>query len=105
MAGLAGARGEAGRAEAREAGSWKREAGSREAGSGKLEAGSGSSPPPFVDQVRDQSRPSGLVIGAEPGAVVAVEVLVEEQQVAPVRILLELLGAAVDPPPAVRVRA
>ena len=32
------------------------------------------------------------MIGAETGAVVAVEVLVEEQEVAPVRILLELLA-------------
>ena len=49
--------------------------------------------------------PAGLVAGAEAGAVVAVEVLVEQQQVAPVRVGLELLDAAVHRPAAVLVRA
>ena len=44
----------------------------------------------------DQAGPAGLVARAEAGAVVAVEVLVEEQQVAPVRVLLEQPLAAVD---------
>ena len=47
--------------------------------------------------------PAGLVARAEPGAVVAVEVLVEEDVVAPVGIGLELLRAAVDGSPAVLV--
>ena len=51
----------------------------------------------------DDAGPAGLVAGAEPGAVVAVEVLVEEQQVPPVRIVLELLRAAVHRPAALLV--
>ena len=42
--------------------------------------------------------PAGLVAGAQPRPVVAVEVLVEEDVVAPVRIGLELLRAAIDRP-------
>jgi hypothetical protein len=41
--------------------------------------------------------------GADAGAVVAVEVLVEEEEVAPVRILLELADPAVHRPAAVLV--
>ena len=37
----------------------------------------------------DEARPPGLVAGAEAGAVVAVEVLVERNAIAPVRVLLE----------------
>src|SRR5262245_21679731 len=59
--------------------------------------------PPLVDQRRHQTGPAGLVAGAEAGAVVAVEVLVKEDQVAPVRVALELLGAAVDRPPSLPV--
>ena len=44
--------------------------------------------------------PAGLMAGAQPGAIVAVEVFVEEDVVAPVGIGLELLGAAIDGPPA-----
>src|SRR5262245_49435677 len=43
---------------------------------------------------RDHAGPSGLMTGAEAGAVVAVKVLVEENQIAPVRILLEHARAA-----------
>ena len=56
-----------------------------------------------LDQLRHQSCPAGLVTRAEPRAVVAVEVFVEQDQVAPVRIVLELFRAAVDRPPAVRI--
>ncbi len=59
--------------------------------------------PEQVQQRSDQAGPSGLVAGAEAGAVVAVEVLVEQDQVAPVRIVLELGRAAVDRPPAVGI--
>jgi hypothetical protein len=44
--------------------------------------------------------PAGLVAGAEPGAIVAVEVLVKEDVIAPVGVGLELLRAAVDGSPA-----
>ena len=53
------------------------------------------------DQVGDEPRPAGLVGGAEPGAVVAVEVLVEEDVVLPGRVGLEPLDPAEARPPAV----
>ena len=59
--------------------------------------------PVELDGLGHQPGPAGLVAGAQPGAVVAVEVLVEEDVVAPVGIGLELLRAAVDGPPAVLV--
>src|SRR5689334_19882921 len=51
----------------------------------------------------DDPGPAGLVARAEAGAVVAVEIFVEVQAVAPVRILLEFPGSAVDGPPSVLV--
>ena len=51
----------------------------------------------------DQTGPPRLVAGAEPRAVVTVEVFVEEDQIAPVRIVLELGGPSVDRPPSVGV--
>ena len=44
-----------------------------------------------ADDVGDQPGPAGLVGGAEPGAVVAVEVLVEEEVVPPRRVVLQLV--------------
>src|SRR5215212_9728558 len=55
------------------------------------------------DQIQHERRPAGLVRGAEPGAGVAVKVLVEEQQVAPLRVALEEAGVAVERPPPVAV--
>src|SRR6266540_4103129 len=51
----------------------------------------------------DDSSPSRLVARAEAGPVVAVEVLVEQEQVAPVRVLLKLARPPVDRPPALAV--
>src|SRR5262249_4045795 len=48
------------------------------------------------DQCGHGSRPSRLMAGADAGTVVAVEVLVEQDQVAPVGVGLELGGTAVD---------
>ena len=63
----------------------------------------GSRPAPADDQVGDEARPAGLVRGAEAGAGVGVEVLVEQQQVAPGRIVLQQRRVAEDrPPPAAR---
>src|SRR6516165_12729726 len=56
-----------------------------------------------VHQAGDDARPAGLMAGAEAGAVVAVEVLVEQHTVAPVRVVLELPGPAVHGPPPVLV--
>ena len=44
----------------------------------------------------DDRGPAGLMAGAEAGAVVSVEVLAEQDEVLPVRVLLELLRPAVD---------
>src|SRR5829696_9404360 len=49
-------------------------------------------------QLRHEPGPSGLMTRAQPGAVVAVEVLVEEHMIAPVRIILECRRAAVHRP-------
>src|SRR3982751_6786491 len=56
-----------------------------------------------VHEPRDDARPSGLVARAEARAVVAVEVLVEQNQIPPVRIGLELLGSTVDRTPPLAV--
>src|SRR5213079_2918705 len=55
--------------------------------------------PEHLQQCGDEAGPSGLVAGAEAGAVVAVEVLVKEDEVPPVRIVLELPRVSVDRPP------
>src|SRR5215510_10405263 len=49
-----------------------------------------------IEQDGDDARPSRLVAGAEAGAVVSVEVFVEQNEIPPVRVVLELRGAAVD---------
>src|SRR5215472_18062840 len=56
------------------------------------------SSPPVVDQGSDEGAPSGLVRRAESRAIVAVVELVKEDQVLPVRVLLELLRSSVDRP-------
>src|SRR3954452_17162074 len=48
-----------------------------------------------LDEARYHAGPTGLVGRAEAGAVVTVKVLMEQQEVAPVLVLLELLAAAV----------
>ena len=57
----------------------------------------------LLEEFRHQCRPAGLVAGPNARAVVAMEVLIEQQQITPVRILLELLRAAVDRPAAAAV--
>src|SRR6058998_3382122 len=52
--------------------------------------------PEHVKKDRDRTGPPRLVAGAEPRSVVAVEVLIEEDQIAPVRIGLELGGPSVN---------
>src|SRR5262249_52834825 len=51
----------------------------------------------------DGPGPSRLVTGAETGPVVAVEILVEQDAIAPVGILLELPSSPIDRPSAVLV--
>src|SRR5512135_2683705 len=56
-----------------------------------------------MDELPNEPRPAGLMAGPQPGAVVAVEVFMEKDIVAPLRIVLELLHAAVHRPPARRI--
>src|SRR5208337_2670472 len=56
-----------------------------------------------LDQLRNQSCPSRLVTRSEPGAVISMEILVEQDVVAPVRVGLEFLRSTVDRPPATLV--
>src|SRR5262249_43555105 len=57
----------------------------------------------LADELGHDAGPSGLVARTEAGARVAMEIFVERDEVAPVRIGLELLPIAVDGPPPVRV--
>src|SRR5262249_59513502 len=70
----------------------------REGGAERL--GGVEDPGAADDQVRDEACPAGLVAGAEAGTVVAVEVLVEGDELAPVRVLVEARGSALDGPAA-----
>jgi hypothetical protein len=54
-----------------------------------------------LDQPGHQAGPPGLVRGTEPGSVVPVEVLVKEDEVTPVRVVLENPCPAVDGTPPV----
>src|SRR5713226_2925196 len=60
--------------------------------------------PALGEKLGDHAGPARLVAGPQAGPVVAVEVLVEERQAAPVRVALELLGAAEDRAAPVRPR-
>jgi hypothetical protein len=46
-----------------------------------------------IERPRDGSCPSGLVPGAKTGSVVAVEILVEQYAISPVRVFLKLLAS------------
>src|SRR5215469_7759158 len=56
-----------------------------------------------VERAGDETRPSSLMAGSQARTIVAVEIFVEEDVVAPVRILLELLRCSVHRPLAVRI--
>jgi len=45
-----------------------------------------------------ESGPTGLVTRANSGAIVAVKIFVEENQILPTRALLELLGTSLEGP-------
>src|SRR5262245_60082673 len=51
----------------------------------------------------DDPSPSRLVTGPKPGAVVAVEVLIEQDEIAPVWVLLKLSRTAIDRPSAILI--
>src|SRR5229473_1678676 len=57
----------------------------------------------LFDQFCDQAGPAGLMACADPGAIVAMKVFVEKDEVAPVRIALKELGATRHGPPPVRI--
>src|SRR5580704_19714465 len=61
-----------------------------------FEKGLGVEVPEDFDQRRHEASPAGLMTGADAGAVVAMEVLVEQQIITPEGIGLELFGSA-DP--------
>src|SRR5262249_18490814 len=60
-----------------------------------LEDGLGVHAAEDVQEHGDGPRPTGLMTGSKSGTVVAVEVFVEEDEIAPVRILLELCCSSV----------
>ena len=55
------------------------------------------------DQQGDDAGSTRLVAGADAGTVVAVEILVEEDVILPIRIFLELFGSSVNRAPAVPI--
>jgi len=65
-----------------------------------LQYGLGVDAAKVFDQTSDDAGPSGLLAGADAGAIVAVEVFVEQQVVAPLGIALRFLRRAKDRPEA-----
>ena len=59
----------------------------------------------LLNQLCHQGGPAGLMAGTDARTIIAVEILVERNQVAPVRIVLKLLSAAEDRPPPVLIAA
>src|ERR1700740_3357689 len=57
--------------------------------------------PTLIKQFRAHPRPASLMIRANPGAVVSMEVFVKQNQVAPKRIALEIFLRARNRPPPV----
>jgi hypothetical protein len=47
-----------------------------------------------LDELGHESGPAGLVAGAQPGTIIAVEIFIKENVIAPVGIALEFLGAS-----------
>ncbi len=54
----------------------------------------------LLQQIRDQTRPACLMAGSNTGAVVAMEVFIEQEQIAPMRVALKFLDSAMDRPTA-----
>src|ERR1700756_358000 len=59
--------------------------------------------PEQIQQRCDETRPACLMTGTEPRTVVAVEILVEQDQVTPMRVVLELGRSAVDGATSIRI--
>ena len=57
----------------------------------------------LLDEFGDQAGPAGLVASAHPGAVITMEVLVEQHVIAPVGVVLKALAPAEHRSPAVTV--
>src|SRR5207248_3600648 len=56
--------------------------------------------PALLEQFGDEAGPAGLMVGPKAGAVVAVEVFIEQNQIAPIGIALEDFGSPSDGPAA-----
>ena len=52
----------------------------------------------LLNEFGEEARPARLVVCAQSGPVIAVKILVEQQQVAPVRVILERRDFSVDCP-------
>src|SRR5437763_13515237 len=59
--------------------------------------------PALLQELGHEAGPAGLMAGADTGAVVAVEILVEQRQVSPVRVAPEELEAPVHGPASILV--
>ena len=57
----------------------------------------------LLQEFGHQRGPTRLVTGADAGAVIAVEIFVEQDQITPMRIVLKRLRTTVDRPAAVGV--
>ena len=58
----------------------------------------------LLNQFGDQRGPTGLMAGADAGAVIAMEIFVKGHEIAPVRVVLKFLGAAENRPASVSSR-
>src|ERR1700704_6245115 len=76
----------------------KRSACAGRAGSKRI---GGASLTALFDQLGHQTRPSGLMTRADPRAVVAVKILIKQDQILPVGIVLEYFGPSVYRPAAI----
>ena len=56
-----------------------------------------------MQRSRNDSGPASLMAGADPGAIIAVKVFVEKNEVSPVRIALKKFGAASHGPATIRI--
>jgi hypothetical protein len=50
----------------------------------------------LLNQLRHQSRPSRLMASSNSRAIIAVEILIEQHQLAPVRVVLKLVSSPIN---------
>jgi hypothetical protein len=56
----------------------------------------------LVDHFANHGRPARLMTGTNTTAVIAVEILVKQEQIAPVGIVLEEINVSIERPPTIR---